>query len=275
MDDGSLSFERDAVLRITRAYFAAWFLVWSGSLDMRKQIGPANGINDMMHRMVLFAATSNPGKLRDFAWAAEGHLLHGDRVDIEPLPGLTRIAAPSEVGETLEANARLKAEYYSRSSRGLWVVADDSGLEVDALGGRPGVRSARLAADLGMLSDAAQAATAGPGKEIDTRNNAALLRLMEKVPAEKRTARYRCVLALAMDGEVAMIAEGALEGRILFAERGAGGFGYDPLFLIPEPGITMAEIDPATRLKFSHRGRALRVLLDRIALAPVIARKVR
>jgi XTP/dITP diphosphohydrolase len=244
-------------------------------VEMRKRIGPANDINDMMQRMVLYAATSNPGKLRDFAWAAEGHLLRGDRVDIEPLPGLTRIAAPSEDGETFEANARLKAEHYSRSSPGLWVVADDSGLEVDALGGRPGVRSARLAADLGMLSDAAQAESAAAGNEIDTRNNAALLGLMEKVPAEMRTARYRCVLALAMDGEVAMVAEGVLEGQILFAECGAGGFGYDPLFLIPEPGITMAEIDPATRLNFSHRGRALRVLLDRIALAPVIARKVR
>ncbi len=225
--------------------------------------------------MVLYAATSNPGKLRDFAWAAEGHLLPGERVEIEPLPGLDRIAAPVEDGATFEANARLKAEYYSRRSPGLWVVADDSGLEVDALDGRPGVRSARFAADFEIPSNPSQMGWAIPCDDSDARNNAALLRLMENVPSEKRTARYRCVLALAMNGEVAATAEGALEGQILFAGRGAGGFGYDPLFLIPEAGMTMAEIDPATRLQFSHRGRALRVLLDRIALAPVIAREVR
>src|SRR6185312_3682132 len=225
--------------------------------------------------MVLYAATSNPGKLLDFAWAAEGHLLCGDQVEIEPLPGLKRIAAPEEDGETFEANARLKAEFYSRSSPGLWVLADDSGLEVDAVGGRPGVRSARFAKDLEMTSSGAQAGLAISGDDSDARNNAALLRLMENVAVGDRTARYRCVLALALNGEVMMRAEGALEGQILFAGRGGGGFGYDPLFLIPEAGMTMAEIDPATRLQFSHRGRALRVLLDRIALAPVIARDVR
>jgi XTP/dITP diphosphohydrolase len=225
--------------------------------------------------MVLYAATSNPGKLRDFAWAAEGHLLQGERVEIEPLRGLDRMAAPAENGATFEANARLKADYYSSCAGGLWVVADDSGLEVDALDGRPGVRSARFAADLEIASNPSQTGSVIPGDDIDARNNAALLHLMDRVRAEKRTARYRCVLALAMDGEVAMTAEGALEGQILFAGRGAGGFGYDPLFLIPEARMTMAEIDPATRLQFSHRGRALRVLLDRIALAPVIARRVR
>jgi XTP/dITP diphosphohydrolase len=224
--------------------------------------------------MILFVATSNSGKLRDFAWAAEGHLLQGQRVEMEPLPGLDRIAPPAEDGATFEANARLKAEYYSSRARGLWVVADDSGLEVDALDGRPGVRSARFAADI-FRSDAAERAAALSGLDVDHRNNAALLGLMENVPAEMRTARYRCVLALASDGEVAMTAEGTLEGQILFAERGAGGFGYDPLFLIPQARMTMGEIDPATRLQFSHRGRALRVLLDRIALAPVIAREVR
>jgi len=225
--------------------------------------------------VVLYAATSNPGKLRDFAWAAEGHLLQGERVEIDPLPGLQRIAAPPEDGATFEANARLKAEYYSRRSPGLWVVADDSGLEVDALDGRPGVRSARFAEDLVIASNPSQAGLVIPGDDADARNNAALSRLMDNIPAERRTARYRCVLALALNGEVMMTAEGALEGKILFAARGAGGFGYDPLFLIPEAGMTMAEIDPTTRLQYSHRGRALRVLLDRIALAPVIAREVR
>lgn len=225
--------------------------------------------------MILYSATSNPGKLRDFAWAAEGHLLQGDRVEIVPLPGLDRIAVPAENGASFEANARLKAQYYSSRAPGLWVVADDSGLEVDALDRRPGVRSARFAADIEIPSNSSQAGLVISGDDTDARNNAAVLGLMEKIPAEKRTARYRCVLALALNGEVAMTADGTLEGQILFAGRGAGGFGYDPLFLIPETGMTMAEIDPATRLQFSHRGRALRVLLDRIALAPVIAREVR
>jgi XTP/dITP diphosphohydrolase len=214
--------------------------------------------------MVLYAATTNAGKLRDFAWAAEGHLPGKERVEIRPLPGLREIAAPEEDGETFEANARLKAEYYSRRAPSEWVVADDSGLEVDALGGRPGVRSARFAEDLGQRSDAAEMGIALSGEETDARNNDALLRLMGEVPAEKRTAQYRCVLALARDGEVMMTAEGALEGAILFAGRGAGGFGYDPLFWLPEVGMTMAEIDPATRLRYSHRGRALRVLLGQV-----------
>jgi XTP/dITP diphosphohydrolase len=221
----------------------------------------------MMHRMVLYAATTNAGKLRDFAWAAEGLLRGGEQVEIAPLPGLKEVVSPVEDGTTFEANARLKAEYYSLHAPGMWVVADDSGLEVDALGGRPGVRSARFAEDIRIeehaaKSDAAEMGIALSGDEIDARNNATLLRLMTGIPAEKRMARYKCVLALARDGEVKLTAEGSLEGQILFAERGAGGFGYDPLFWLPEVGMTMAEIDPATRLKFSHRGRALRNLLE-------------
>lgn len=218
--------------------------------------------------MVLYAATTNPGKLRDFAWAAEGLLPGGERVHIEPLPGLKEISAPVEDGATFEANARVKAVYYSLHAPGMWVIADDSGLEVDALDGRPGVRSARFAEDvfaeeLGFMRDMAPAG-AGADISTDERNNAVLLRLLEGVAPEKRTARYRCVLALARDGEVKQIAVGALEGTILFAERGVGGFGYDPLFWLPEEEMTMAEIDPATRLRFSHRGRALMKLLDQI-----------
>ena len=213
--------------------------------------------------MVLYAATTNSGKLRDFAWAAEGHLPGGERVQIQPLPGLQDTPAPAEDGDTFEANARLKAIYYSLRAPGLWVIADDSGLLVDALDGRPGVRSARFAEDL-HLSDAAQMGIALSAEEADERNNAALLRLMANVPADDRTARYRCVLVLARDGEVTMTAEGSLEGRILFAPRGAGGFGYDSLFWLPEVAMTMAEIDPPTRLRFSHRGRALRALLHRV-----------
>ena len=175
--------------------------------------------------MILYVATTNPGKLRDFAWAAEGHLLRGERVEIRPLPGLAEVAAPAEDGETFEENARLKASYYSRRAPAKWVIADDSGLEVDALGGRPGVRSARFAEDMGGKSDAAKMGIALSGSETDERNNAALLRLMEEVPADARRARYRCVLALAREGEVAVTAEGAVEGQILYAERGGGGLG--------------------------------------------------
>jgi XTP/dITP diphosphohydrolase len=204
--------------------------------------------------MRLYVATTNPGKLRDFAYAAEGYLSSGTTIQIEPLPGLALIPAPPEDEPTFAANARVKALTYSQDVPGLLVVADDSGLEVDVLSGRPGVRSARYAEDLN-LADAL-------GSSVDERNNAALLRALDGIPDAQRQARYRCVLALARDGEMVATAEGALEGRILTAPRGAAGFGYDPIFLIPELNRTMAELDPATRLGLSHRGRALRALLE-------------
>lgn len=206
--------------------------------------------------MHLYVATTNPGKLRDFAHAAEGHLLGGVPIQIEPLQGLGDLPAPPEDGPTFEANARAKAIYYSRLVPGLPVVADDSGLEVDALSGQPGVRSARYADDLGYGLQS--------GAKLDERNNALLISQMLQLPFEPRTARYHCVLALARDGEVLATAEGAVEGRILTVPQGEGGFGYDPLFLLPELGKTMAEIDPGTRLALSHRGRALRSLLERM-----------
>ena len=137
---------------------------------------------------------------------------------------------------------------------GLLVVADDSGLEVDCLEGAPGVRSARYAEDQGLAADAAPT--------LDERNNAALLRALDGVGEERRQARYRCVLALARDGAIVATAEGAVEGRMLAVPRGERGFGYDPLFFLPDLGRTMAELDPATRLSLSHRGRALRRLLE-------------
>jgi XTP/dITP diphosphohydrolase len=204
--------------------------------------------------MRLYAATTNPGKLRDFAFAAEGHLLAGQRVEIEPLPGLGGIPAPPEDEPTFEANARSKALYYSRLAPGLMVVADDSGLEVTCLENAPGVRSARYADDENFPS--------APASTIDERNNAALLRALDGVPEACRGARYRCVLALALDGEIIAAAEGAVEGRIPGAPRGERGFGYDPLFYFADLDRTMAELDPVTRLSRSHRGRALRSLLD-------------
>jgi XTP/dITP diphosphohydrolase len=208
--------------------------------------------------MHLYIATTNPGKLRDLAYAAEGHLLNGTKACIEPLPGAAAIPAPPEDELTFEDNARAKAIYYSRRARGVLVLADDSGLEVACLGNAPGVRSARYAEDQAQ----AQNFPLEPASTLDERNNAALLRALDGIPEACRQARYRCVLALARSGEVLTTAEGMVEGRILTAVRGAGGFGYDPLFLLVEYGQTMAEVDPGTRLAVSHRGRALRALLE-------------
>ena len=132
------------------------------------------------------------------------------------------------------------------------MLADDSGLEVDALGGAPGVRSARYADDLGFASKT--------GETHDQRNNACLQVQMIQHPWDGR-ARYRCTLALALDGRVLATADGLVEGEILSEPRGTGGFGYDSLFLLQDLGITMAEIDPQARQAHSHRARALRRLL--------------
>ncbi len=198
----------------------------------------------------LFAATTSQGKLRDFRTAAQEHSL-----EIEPLPALATIPAPEETGETFLANATLKAIYYSRFAPGALVIADDSGLEVDALLGAPGVRSARFAADSGLVD------SPDANDNTDVWNNMVLLQRLDGVPIEKRTARYRCVLVAARDGEVVQTADGSVEGLILEAPRGTGGFGYDPLFYLPALDCTMAQIDLETKLSLSHRGRALRALL--------------
>lgn len=194
---------------------------------------------------VLHVATTNAGKLRDFAIAGK---LFG--VTIEPLPGIADIPTAPEDEPTFEANARSKAEYYSRRAPHLWVLADDSGLEVDALNGAPGVRSARFAADAGVV---------GAGS-LDVQNNAHLLERLMNIA--DRSARYRCVLAVARNGVVEQVADGAVDGVILTEPRGTGGFGYDPLFYLPALDKTMAEIDLATKQTLSHRGRALRKLLE-------------
>jgi XTP/dITP diphosphohydrolase len=198
----------------------------------------------------LYAATTSQGKLRDFRTAAGAHGL-----TIVPLPGLDTIPAPEEDGLTFAENATLKAVYYSRFAPGELVLADDSGLEVDALGGAPGVRSARFAADAGV-TDSPDA-----NDNTDVWNNLVLLQRLAGVPQEQRTARYHCVLVAARDGVALHTAEGAVEGLILEAPRGTGGFGYDPLFYLPELGLTMAEIDLETKHTLSHRGRAIAALL--------------
>ncbi len=199
--------------------------------------------------MTVYTATTNPGKLRDFRFAAAEAA--GAGITLQPLPGLAGVPTPDETGETFEANARLKAVYYSQHAPGKWVLADDSGLELDALNGKPGVRSARFASDVGYGS--------GSSEALDADNNeAVLLAMLEQT---NRRGRYRCALALAMDGRVEAVSFGKLEGELLDEPGPPGGFGYDPLFFVPELGCAMSETSADDRVRVSHRGRALRALL--------------
>ena len=191
-------------------------------------------------------ATSNPGKLRDFAGAAAPHGL-----EVRGLPESVLAQAVAEDGATFEANARKKAEHYSRLVPGELVLADDSGLEVDVLSGAPGVRSARYAAT-----------DPGHANSSDAANNARLLRELEARADDRRTARFVCVLAAARDGRTLASFRGEAEGRILNAARGSGGFGYDPLFLVPGLDKAFAELSPEEKAHHSHRGAAFRKFLE-------------
>ena len=199
----------------------------------------------------LLAATTSQGKLRDFRTAAHTHAIF-----IDPLPAADNIPAPEEDGDTFLANATLKAVYYSRFAPGQLVLADDSGLEVDALNGAPGVRSARFAADSGLVD------SPDANDNTDVWNNIVLLQRLANVPQAQRTARYLCVLVAALDGEALHSAEGAVEGLILDAPRGTGGFGYDPLFYYQPFGCTFGEVEGARKFGVSHRGQALRAMLQ-------------
>jgi XTP/dITP diphosphohydrolase len=204
-----------------------------------------------MRRILI--ATSNPGKLRDFAGAAVEH-----GVEIAGVPGFSSLPTVVEDGETFEANARKKAEEYIRYVPGEIVVADDSGLEIDALHGAPGVHSARYAApDLHHKEPHEVDANTD-----DQANNARLLRELKSVPVAERTGRFVCVLAVARDGETLATFRGAADGVILDAARGTNGFGYDPLFYFPRIGKTFAELGAEEKSKYSHRGAAFRELLD-------------
>lgn len=196
----------------------------------------------------ILIATSNPGKIRDFAGAAS---VLG--IEVAPLPNFASLPPVIEDGATFEANARKKAEAYSRHAAGEMVLADDSGLEVDALGGAPGVHSARYAAD---EPHAAEANT------DDQANNAKLVRKIQPVPPEKRTARFVCWIAAAQEGRTLAVFEGKAEGVILEQARGSNGFGYDPLFYFPIIGKTFAELSAAEKSAYSHRGAAFRAFLD-------------
>lgn len=202
-------------------------------------------------RQVLIA-TSNAGKLRDFAGAARAH-----GVAIAGIPNFSSLPLVVEDGLTFEDNARRKAEEYSLHAPGEIVLADDSGLEVDALKGAPGVHSARYAAEQPHLADA---------NTDDEANNARVLRELKDVPPEKRTGRFVCVLAAALDGKTLATFRGAAEGTILNAPRGTNGFGYDPLFYFPQIQKTFAELSAEEKAQHSHRGAAFRAFVSWYAL---------
>jgi len=186
----------------------------------------------------LAIASRNPGKIREILaicadWPVEWLTADGRWPEVE------------ETGATYLENALLKARAVS-AALGIAAVADDSGIEVDALGGAPGPRSARYAGD---------AAT-------DDQNLRTLIAALSGVPASGRTARYRCVAVLVRPGEDEVLAEGICEGLLVSKPRGTGGFGYDPIFVPAGWDVTMAELEPQEKDRISHRGRAFRALRD-------------
>lgn len=192
--------------------------------------------------LLILLATTSRGKQReirqmagDGPWAWRG---------LDAFEDVERVV---EDGRTFAENARIKALAYAAAT-GLLTLADDSGLEVDALDGAPGVHSARFAGE-----------TASDGQR-----NQKLIELLRDVPAAGRTARFRCAMALARPGAVLIETEGAVEGRIVDEPRGENGFGYDPHFLLPELGQTMAELTSEAKNACSHRGQALRAMLEQI-----------
>jgi len=211
--------------------------------------------------MRVLIATSNRGKLRDFAGAA---VVYG--ITVEALKDFANLPEAVEDGATFAENARKKAEHYSRFAAGELVLADDSGLMVDALDGAPGVRSARYAAGDTLSVDASVDALSVDALSVaalsvDALNNAKLLRELEKIGEAEATARFVCVISAARDGcEVAQF-RGEAAGIILREARGGMGFGYDPLFYAPSLGKSFAELTPDEKAQVSHRGAALRKFL--------------
>lgn len=193
--------------------------------------------------MIVYACSSNPGKLREFALAA------GDSggIAIEPLPGLRDIAPPEEHGTTFEENAAAKALYYSGFTDHV-VFADDSGFEVEALDGAPGVYSARYA---------------GPHATEEENNCLVLERTRH---AKDRCARFVCVIAIARAGKLLTSVRASVQGELLAAPRGENGFGYDPLFFFPPLNRSFAELSPDEKFAVSHRGQAIRAMLCELHL---------
>jgi XTP/dITP diphosphohydrolase len=192
-----------------------------------------------MSPLHVLLATRNAGKVREFRALAAGCPIVWHGLDEWP-----DVPDAVEDGDTFADNARRKALHYARATR-LDTLADDSGLEVDALGGAPGVHSARYA----------------DGPRDDHANNRKLVAALACVPVAQRTARFRCALALVHAGAVVREAEGVFEGLFVDEPRGANGFGYDPHFLVPALGLTAAELPEAEKNARSHRGMALRQML--------------
>lgn len=184
----------------------------------------------------LLVATTNPGKLREIQ-----RLMSGIPIRLTSLADLPAIEEPEETGRTFEENARLKARYYSARS-GLWTVAEDSGLVIDALGGEPGVRSARY-----LRIDATY-----PERFVD------IYRRLDAQPDAPRSARFVAALASVEDGQINYETTGIVEGTIADAPRGSGGFGYDPIFFYPPYGQTLAEVSEPDKIAIAHRGIAFR-----------------
>jgi XTP/dITP diphosphohydrolase len=192
----------------------------------------------------ILVATTNPGKISELRAMLD--------LDIEWL-GLSDFEEISEIkedGVTFADNARKKAIGYAKAT-GLWTIADDSGLVVDALGGEPGVKSARFSGEKSKNDD---------GTLIDHRNIAKVLELLKDIPKEKRTARFFCRLCLASPERILIETEGKLEGLINDKEIGKNGFGYDPIFFVPHLKKTVAQLTSAEKNAISHRGNAIRKL---------------
>jgi XTP/dITP diphosphohydrolase len=205
---------------------------------------------------LLRVASSNAGKIAEFRQGVQVWQEQRSRQSkpagsplanliVEPVTGIETFPECVEDGETFSANAAKKAIHYSRFTHDL-VVADDSGLEVDVLGGLPGVRSRRYAGS----------------SATDAQNNAKLLDALRGLPPERRGAQFVCVLALARDGFLVAEFQGTARGVLVEAPRGGNGFGYDPLFFDLECNKTFAELLPEEKLRRSHRGRALWAMLD-------------
>jgi len=207
----------------------------------------------------LLIATANPAKAREFRQMLAGIAVVPARggapfLDLSAFPAVTAV---EETGQTFLQNACLKAAGYARQTGADWTLADDSGLEIDALGGAPGVYSARWAARRGLVPPTANA---------DADNNATVLQELADVPPDRRQARFVCVLALADSvGQIIATVRGSIEGMLLREPRGNNGFGYDPLFFVPKCGKTTAELPPAEKHRISHRGQALARLSEIIA----------
>lgn len=193
-------------------------------------------------RQRILIATTNPGKI------AELRAMLGDGVEWMSLADFPNIPEIKEDGQTFVENARKKALGYAKQT-GIWTIADDSGLVVDALGGLPGVTSARFSGEKEKNRTL-----------LDHKNMAKVLKLLEGTSAEKRTARFVCCLCLASPAKILIETEGILEGVIAEEEAGENGFGYDPIFFVPQLGKTTAQLSKEEKNAISHRGNAIRKL---------------